>query len=115
MNIDLNNVESRHKLRGSLIIICGSMCSGKTEEIIRIISRQMIVHKNNVQTFKPLIDTRILKTNQKDPAYFITSRNGSFLPCIGVHKVREISEYLEKNPEISTIAIDEAHFFEKVK
>lgn len=104
--------EKSYKPRGSLIIICGSMCSGKTEEIIRIISRQMIVHKNNVQTFKPLIDTRVLKTNKKNPAHFITSRNGSFLPCVGVNNVEEIGEYLEKN-KIATIAIDEAHFFDK--
>lgn len=98
--------------RGSLVIICGSMCSGKTEELIRIISRQMIVHKNNVQTFKPLIDTRVLKTNSKDPARFITSRNGSFLPCIGVETVKDIELYLDQH-DIHTVAIDEAHFFDK--
>lgn len=112
--MDTTNTPSpkKHKTRGSLIIICGSMCSGKTEEIIRIISRQMLVHKNNVQTFKPLIDTRVLKTNKKDPAHFITSRNGSFLPCVGVNDVQEIKEYLKEN-DVATIAIDEAHFFDK--
>ena len=96
--------------KGSLVVICGSMCSGKTEELIRIISRQMIVHKNNVQIFKPLIDTRILKTNSKDPARFITSRNGSFLPCIGVNTVKDMELYIEQY-DIKIIAIDEAHFF----
>ena len=62
--IDVTSQKS-YKPRGSLVVICGSMCSGKTEELIRIISRQIIVRKNNVQTFKPLIDTRILKTNSK--------------------------------------------------
>lgn len=103
--------QKSYKPRGSLVVICGSMCSGKTEELIRIISRQMFVQKNNVQTFKPLIDTRVLKTNSKDPARFITSRNGSFLPCVGVNTVQDMEMYIEQN-NVTTIAIDEAHFFD---
>ena len=112
MDTTNTNNQTDHKRRGSLVIICGSMCSGKTEELIRIISRQMIVHKNSVQTFKPLIDTRVLKSNKKDPGRFITSRNGSFLPCIGVNTVKDIELYLDQH-DLRTIAIDEAHFFNK--
>ena len=42
---------------GSIEVICGSMFSGKTEELIRRIKRAQIARKQ-VQVFKPLIDTR---------------------------------------------------------
>lgn len=107
-----NSIESQNYTpRGSLVMICGSMCSGKTEELIRIMSRQLMVNKSSVQTFKPLLDTRVLKTNSKDPARFITSRNGSFLPCIGVNSVKDMELYIEQN-NISTVAMDETHFFD---
>ena len=45
------------KKSGSIEIICGSMFSGKTEEMIRRLRRARIA-KQNVQVFKPIIDTR---------------------------------------------------------
>ena len=42
---------------GSIEIICGSMFSGKTEELIRRIKRAELANKN-ISVFKPCIDKR---------------------------------------------------------
>ena len=47
--------------KGSIEIICGSMFSGKTEELIRRIRRAKIA-KLSVIVFKPIIDLRYSKT-----------------------------------------------------
>ena len=46
---------------GSVEVICGSMFSGKTEEMIRRVRRARIA-KQHVQVFKPAIDTRYGRT-----------------------------------------------------
>jgi thymidine kinase len=43
--------------RGSIEVICGSMFSGKTEELIRRLKRAQFA-KQRVEIFKPVIDTR---------------------------------------------------------
>ena len=43
--------------RGSIEVICGSMFSGKTEELIRRLKRAKFA-KQRVEIFKPKIDTR---------------------------------------------------------
>ena len=97
---------------GSLIVICGSMCCGKTEELIRIVSRQFIADKTQIQTFKPLLDNRVLENNEHDPTKFISSRNGSSIECIAVATVQEMEDFVIKN-KINIIAIDETQFFDK--
>ena len=47
---------------GSIEVICGSMFSGKTEELIRRINRVKIA-KRKIQIFKPTIDSRYSKTD----------------------------------------------------
>ena len=51
-----NKLRETHK-RGSIEVICGSMFSGKTEELIRRLKRAKIA-KQNVEIFKPTIDNR---------------------------------------------------------
>lgn len=111
-SLALEMSQSSLKKIGNLIVICGSMCCGKTEELIRIVSRQYIADKSKVQTFKPLLDTRQLKNSDKDPSRFVTSRNGSSIECVAVQNVEQMKAYiLEHN--ISIIAVDEAQFFNK--
>ncbi|MEO1287339.1 MAG: thymidine kinase, partial [Chloroflexota bacterium] len=43
--------------KGQIEIVCGSMFSGKTEELIRRV-RRAIIAKQKVQVFKPQIDNR---------------------------------------------------------
>ena len=47
---------SKHS-RGSIELICGSMFSGKTEEMIRRL-RRAVIARQQVQAFKPTIDQR---------------------------------------------------------
>ena len=42
---------------GSIEVICGSMFSGKSEELIRRLTSEQIAHRR-VQAFKPVIDDR---------------------------------------------------------
>lgn len=97
---------------GSLIVYCGSMCSGKTEEAIRVVSRQFIANAKIMGVFKPLLDDRKLANNEKDPALFIASRNGGSVGCTGVADVAAMRKLVINNG-YTIIAIDEAQFFEK--
>ena len=47
----------KHYAGGWIEVVCGSMFSGKTEELIRRVRRAQIAHQK-VQVFKPIIDVR---------------------------------------------------------
>ena len=87
---------------GRLELICGSMFSGKTEELIRRI-RRAIIAKQKVQVFKPIIDHRYGVER-------VTSHNGIGLEAYPVQSSREIMERLE--PDTTVVAIDEVQFFD---
>ena len=53
----LENTINSTKRKGSIEVICWSMFSGKTEELIRRLKRAKIA-KQKVEIFKPAIDTR---------------------------------------------------------
>lgn len=94
---------------GSLTVICGSMCSGKSEELIRQVGR-FILAGFNVVAFKPSIDTRKLLNLDQDPLSYIPSRTGSWINCISVSSVAEMKQIIDQlNPMV--IAIDEVNFF----
>jgi thymidine kinase len=92
-----------YKPNGSLDIICGSMFSGKTEELIRRM-RRAIYGQKKVQVFKHNFDNRYLAT-------FINSHNGEKLQAISASNVNEIIECIA--PETEIIGIDEIQFFGK--
>ncbi len=85
---------------GWIEVICGSMFSGKTEELIRRLRRAQIA-KQNVAIFKPVIDDRYSSEH-------IVSHNECRLPSIAVTSAQEI---LEKRGQATVIGIDEAQFF----
>lgn len=87
---------------GWIEVICGSMFSGKSEELIRRLRRALIA-KQKVQVFKPAID------NRYDEAY-IVSHNKSKLSAISINDIEEIWDSLKDDTEI--IGIDEAQFFD---
>ena len=93
--------------KGYLEIICGSMFSGKTEELMRRLNRAEYA-KQNVLTIKHKIDTRKGKT-------CITSHDGkkrlAFIIDNNLENLDKILELANKN--ISVIGIDEIHFFPK--
>jgi thymidine kinase len=93
----------RHSYSGGWVeIVCGSMFSGKTEEMIRRVRRARIA-RQQVQVFKPALDNRY--ELQK-----VSSHNGLHWQAVPVSNAREIMDRLE--PETTVVAVDEAQFFD---
>lgn len=86
---------------GSIEVICGSMFSGKTEELIRRLRRAQIA-KQRVAIFKPAIDDRYAQDH-------IVSHNEQKLRS---EPVRQANEILEKAGDAQVIGIDEGQFFD---
>ncbi len=87
---------------GSVEVICGSMFSGKTDELIRRLVRATIA-KQKVQVFKPAIDIRYAVEK-------VASHTGSTFDAIPVEKAAEIRSRLDKDTTV--VGIDEAQFFD---
>ena len=79
---------------GRVEVICGSMFSGKTEELIRRV-RRAIIAKQEAQVFKPEVDTRYSIKS-------VTSHDGQGFEAIPIADARDIFTRLhaEKHPEI---------------
>ncbi|MDD3282276.1 MAG: thymidine kinase, partial [Candidatus Cloacimonetes bacterium] len=88
---------------GWIEVICGSMFSGKTEELIRRIRRAEYA-RQKVLVFKPVIDDRYDANN-------IVSHSNMQAPSIPINEVSEIYTYLQEDTQI--VAIDEAQFFDE--
>jgi len=86
---------------GWIEVICGSMFSGKSEELIRRVRRVQIARKK-VQVFKPTLDNRYAVQH-------IFSHNGSKIEAISINEPKEILDRLDADTEV--VAIDEAQFF----
>ena len=90
------------KKAGSIEVICGSMFSGKTEELIRRLKRAKFA-KQNVQIFKPCIDVRY----SEDEVVSHDSHSINSTPISSPAKMLEISE------DVQVVGIDEAQFFDE--
>ncbi|MDO8898547.1 MAG: thymidine kinase [Bacteroidales bacterium] len=86
---------------GWIEVICGSMFSGKTEELIRRLNRARIA-KQKVEIFKPQIDKRY---SEED----VVSHNANSIRSIPVQSASQILFYAN---EFDVIGIDEAQFFD---
>jgi thymidine kinase len=87
---------------GSIEVVCGSMFSGKTDELIRRLVRATIA-KQKVQVFKPAIDVRYAIEK-------VASHTGSTFDAIPVGKAAEIRTKVDKDTTV--VGIDEAQFFD---
>jgi thymidine kinase len=87
---------------GSIEVVCGSMFSGKTDELIRRLVRATIA-KQKVQVFKPSIDVRYA-------AEKVTSHAGSNFDAVPVNKAGDILAKLDTNTTV--VGIDEAQFMD---
>jgi thymidine kinase len=85
---------------GSIEVICGSMFSGKSEELIRRIRRAMIA-RQKVQAFKPEIDDRFSPDD-------IVSHDERRIECMKVRRAEDILPLVEEDTKV--IGIDEAQF-----
>lgn len=88
--------------RGRIEVICGSMFSGKTEELIRRLRRAQIA-RQKIQVFKPIIDNRY-------HAERVTSHNGADFEAMPVAASLHILEMIDENTTV--VAIDEVQFFD---
>ncbi|HLR67255.1 thymidine kinase [Virgibacillus alimentarius] len=90
------------KHSGWIEVICGSMFSGKSEELIRRVRRATFGNLS-VKVFKPQLDDRYEHNA-------VVSHNGASTIALPVQKAEEILQYIE--PGLDIIGIDEAQFFD---
>ena len=86
---------------GWIEVICGSMFSGKTEELIRRLKRVQIANRK-VELFKPEVDVRYDADN-------VVSHNANMMQSIPVNNSQNI---LLLAQDAAVIGIDEAQFFD---
>jgi thymidine kinase len=87
--------------KGWIEVICGSMFSGKTEELLRRLKRARIA-KLEVQIFKPMIDKRYDETN-------IVSHDANTTHSTPVPSSNNI---LLLGSQVDVVGVDEAQFFD---
>ncbi len=88
---------------GWIEVVCGSMFSGKSEELIRRIRRSQFA-KQKIAVFKPEIDDRYSEEA-------IVSHNGATVIANPVSHSNQINDFIKE--EYDVIAIDEAQFFDE--
>ncbi len=86
---------------GWIEVICGSMFSGKTEELIRRLKRAKIANQK-VEIFKPKVDTRY------DERKVVSHDENSILAT----PIKHSSELLELAKDVAVVGVDEAQFFD---
>ncbi len=87
--------------RGWIEVICGSMFSGKTEELIRRLKRAQIANQK-VEIFKPMVDTRY---DEND----VVSHDENSIPSTPISNSQNI---LLLSDAVTVVGIDEAQFFD---
>ena len=97
----LENPVNYHEQFGSLEVICGSMFSGKTEELIRRLKRAKFA-KLKVEIFKPTLDTRYSTST-------VVSHDANEIHSTPVQSSADIWELGQK---CDVVGIDEAQFFD---
>ena len=92
----------RGQRSGWIEVICGSMFSGKTEELIRRLKRAKIANQK-VQIFKPSKDTRydIIK---------VVSHDENAVDSLPISQSEEIFNHIS---DVNVVGIDEAQFFDE--
>lgn len=95
--------EERNNLTlGRIEVVCGSMFSGKTEELIRRLKRARIA-RQKVEIYKPSIDTRYSDEE-------VVSHDANSIPSTPVENARSI---LLMASDAEVVGIDEAQFFDE--
>lgn len=91
----------KSELGGSIEVVCGSMFSGKTEELIRRLNRARIA-RLKVEIFSPKADTRFDENA-------LVSHNANSIPSTPVENASSI---LLLTSDVNVVGIDEAQFFD---
>ena len=90
------------KGRGWIEVICGSMFSGKTEELLRRL-RRAVIAKQKVEVFKPATDVRYDETD-------VVSHDENTVQSVPVETASQI--LLMVGTDVNVVGIDEAQFFD---
>ena len=99
---DVGSTNGEMMRRGRVEVVCGSMFSGKTEELIRRLRRAQFA-KQRVEIFKPAIDVRYSEGD-------VVSHEGNSIPSTPVDSSASI---LLMGQESDVVGIDEAQFFDE--
>ena len=91
----------RGQRSGWIEVICGSMFSGKTEELIRRLNRAKIANQK-VQIFKPSKDTRYAEDA-------VVSHDDKAISSLAISNSTDIYNHVN---EVNVVGIDEAQFFD---
>lgn len=86
---------------GCIEVICGSMFSGKTEELIRRLKRAQFANQK-IEIFKPAVDKRY---SEED----VVSHDLHKEPCTSVKEPRKM---LNVSADVRVVGIDEAQFYD---
>ena len=97
----LENTLNFDKQTGWIEVVCGSMFSGKTEELIRRIRRAQYANLD-VTIFKPTLDTRDKKNT-------VVSHDETTIDC---KTIKRASEIYKLSKTCKVVGIDEAQFFD---
>ena len=103
-----NNYKSKEmflesaKKAGSIEVICGSMFSGKTEELIRRMKRAQFA-KQKVEIYKPCIDVRYSEDQ-------VVSHDAHSIPSTPIDSPASM---LLLSSDVEVVGIDEAQFFDE--
>lgn len=100
-NIRNHRLSDGIQKKGWIEVVCGSMFSGKTEELIRRLKRAQIAHLK-VEIFKPAIDIRYDVND-------IVSHNENRITSTPVENSQQILLLTE---DVDVVGIDEAQFFD---
>jgi len=96
------NISGERRNRGRIEVICGSMFSGKTEELIRRMRRAQFA-RQKVEIYKPAIDTRYSEDD-------VVSHEGNSISSTPVSSSGSI---LLLADDVEVVGIDEAQFFDE--
>ena len=96
-----NNINGEIRRPGRIEVVCGSMFSGKTEELIRRLRRAQFT-KQRVEIFKPAIDVRY---SEED----VVSHDQNHIPSTPIESSASI---LLLSSNIDVVGIDEAQFLD---
>ena len=90
-----------HKKTGCIEVVCGSMFSGKTEELIRRLKRAQFANQK-IAIFKPAVDNRYSDVEVVSHDFHKITSN----------PISDPAAMLEVGPEIEVVGVDEAQFFD---
>lgn len=96
-----HNIDGEAHRPGRIEVVCGSMFSGKTEELIRRMKRAKFA-KQRVEIFKPALDTRYSDND-------VVSHDQNAIPST---PVETSSSILLLSSDIDVVGIDEAQFLD---